>query len=114
MKDDILDLIRNNVATDDTFTDCYELYDHLDYDGGVHQIIDSNIDIYYYSLRQWAVDNYEYIEQALDEGLAEGVTDFHKLIQCGQFMQLCEKARDCVEELYEEHNGKLFNIKEVA
>jgi len=114
MREDIKDLMLNNVQTDDVFADSGELYDHLDYSGGVHEIIDSSIDIYYYDLRKWAVDNYDFIEQAMEEGFCEGVTDFHRLIQCGQFVQLSEEAREIIDDLFTEHNGKLFNAKEVA
>lgn len=114
MKEDIKDLFLNNIDLTDNFDDYYDLYDHLDYSGQLHEIIDNNIDVYYYDLRKWAVDNYQYIEQALWEGLAEGVTDFHDLIKWGQFVKLSDDARECVEEIYNEHNGKLFNIKGVA
>ena len=114
MREDIKDLMLNNVQTDDVFADSGELYDHLDYSGGVHEIIDSSIDIYYYDLRKWAVDNYDFIEQAMEEGLCEGVTDFHALIQVGQYVALNAEAIELVEELFTEHNGKLFNVREVA
>ena len=111
MKDELKELLLNNVNTDDTFTDYYELYDHLDYSGGVHQIIDSNIDIYYYDLRKWAVDNYQYIEQAIEEGLVvEDNLNFHRLIECGQFVQLMDDAREYIEELFNEYGNKLFKI----
>ena len=112
MKDELKELLLNNVQKDDVISDCYELVDHLDYSGGLHEIIDSNIDVYYYSLRQWAVDNYNYIEEALEEGFCEGETDFHKLIQWGQYVQLTEEAHDYVEELFSEINGVLFNVSE--
>ena len=111
MKDEIEELLLNNVDQTDSIEDAHDLYEHLDYSGGVHEIIDSNIDIYYYDLRQWSVDNFDYIEQALAEGLAEGVTDFHKLIQCGQYMQNVESAHDYIEELFKQYNGELFNVK---
>jgi hypothetical protein len=111
MKDDILDLLERNIEKDAVFTDAQDLYDHLDYDGSIHGIVDSHIDIYYYDLRKWAVDNYGYIEEALEEGLVEGVTDFHKLIQCGQFVQLTEQAHRYIEELYSEYDGVLFNVE---
>lgn len=114
MKEDIKDLLHETVSSGDAFVAHYDLYETLDYSGGIHEIIESNIDIYYYDLRQWAVDNYEYIEQAIEEGFCEGVTDFHKLIESGQYVQLSEEAREIVEELYEEFDGKLFNVEEVA
>ena len=112
MKDELRELLLNNIATDDKVGDCYDLVDRLDYNGGLHEIIDSNIDVYNYDLRKWAVDNYGYIEEALEEGLAEGVTDFHSLIQCGQYVQLTEQAHDYIEELFNEYDGVLFNVTE--
>ena len=114
MKTDLRDLISEKLTGDETFTDDWELYEHLDHDGSVHELIDSNIDIYYYSLRQWAVDNWPYVEDAISEGLTEGCTDYHKLIQWGQYMQLSEEAREAVEELYNELDGELFNVEVTA
>jgi hypothetical protein len=111
MKEDIKDLLLNNIDKTDEFDDAHELYEHLDYDGSVHEIVDGAIDIYYYDLRKWCVNNYDYIERGLEEGFCEGVTDFHKLIQIGQYVQLDEMARQMVEELFKEYNGKLFNVE---
>ena len=112
MKDELKELLLNNVQKDDRFSDSGELYDHLDYSGGVHEIIDSNIDIYYYSLRQWAVDNYNWIDEAIESGLTGENADFHQLIQSGQYVALNQDAVEIVEELFEEYNGKLFNVEE--
>ena len=114
MKDDLKDLISEKLTGDETFTDHWELYEHLDFDGSVHELIDSSIDIYYHSLREWAVDNWAHVEDAISEGLAEGVTDYHKLIQLGQYVQLSEEAREAVEELYNELDGELFNVEVTA
>jgi len=114
MKAELKDLILNNVNPDETFADSGELYEHLDYNGSVHEIVDSFIDIYYYDLRKWAVDNYDFIDEAIDSGITGEDADFHKLIQCGQYMQLSAEAVDLLEELFEENDGKLFNIEEAA
>ena len=112
MKDDIRDLIERNLEGDENFSDAWELYEHLDYDGSVHELIDSSIDIYYYSIRQWAVDNWEFVEEAIEEGLCEGVTDYHKLIQSGQYVSLRNDANQYIEELYAELDGVAFNTSE--
>ena len=52
MKDELKDLIIETINKDEVYTDWYFLYEDLDYNGSVHSIIDSNIDIYYYDLRQ--------------------------------------------------------------
>jgi hypothetical protein len=89
---DIQDLIKEKQLNLSDYEDQYELRDALDYNGELHGLIDSAIDIYYYDLRKWAVDNYDEIEEAMEEGLAEGVTDFHKLIQIGQYNYLVKEA----------------------
>ena len=111
MKDEIKELILNNVKKEDRFSDSGELYDHLDYAGGVHEIIDSNIDIYYYSLRQWAVDNYNWIDEAIESGLTGDNADYHQLIQSGQYVALNQEAVELIDELFQEYNGKLFNAE---
>lgn len=114
MKDDIKDLIESKLGGDETFSDCHELYEHLDDDGSVHWLIDGAIEIYYYDLRRWAVDNWEYVQDAMSEGLTEGITDYHQLIQSGQYVQLSEEARTAIAELYDELDGVLFNVEVTA
>ncbi len=89
---DVKDLIKEMNLNLSDFTDQYDLRDTLDYDGSLHSLIDSAIDIYYYDLRKWAVDNYDEIEEAMEEGLTVDVTDFHKLIQIGQYNYLVKEA----------------------
>jgi hypothetical protein len=117
MKTDIKDLMTRTLCNevgmyDCEFDDAWELYEHLDYDGSIHELIDSSIDIYYYDLRKWAVDNWQFVEDAIEEGLCEGVSDYHKLIQAGQYLSLREDAQRYVEELYEDQDGISFNIVE--
>ncbi|MDB2699891.1 hypothetical protein N9Y51_04590 [Alphaproteobacteria bacterium] len=112
MREDIKDLMLNNVQTDDVFADSGELYDHLDYSGGVHEIIDSSIDVYYYDLRKWAVDNYDFIDEAIESGLVAEGCDFHTLIQVGQYVALNAEAVELVEELFQEYKNKLFKTVE--
>ena len=46
---------------------------------------------------------YEHIQHAMEEGLCEDVTDFHKLIQKGQYCYYSEVAQRALHEIYEEH-----------
>ena len=114
MKDQIKELIQykllNNELDLDNITDSHELYDELDYNGALHDLIDGNIDIYYYDLRKWAVDNWEYIEDAISQGLVDTSNfDYHSTIQAGQYLELSEQAREALEELYTE----LFTEKDL-
>lgn len=113
MKNDLKQLITEKLTGDEIIVNPWELYDLLDHDGSVHNLIDSNIEIYNYPLRQWAVDNWKYVEQAISQGITNG-TDYHKLIQAGQYVQLTERAHEAVEELYNELDGELFNVEVTA
>ena len=113
MKNEILDLIKETLVGDEEIDSSDVLFDLLDYSGRLHEIIDSQIDIYHYDLRIWAVENWKYVEDAIEEGICEGVNDYHKMIQAGQYIALSEDARCCVDELFNEYNGVLFN-KEVT
>ena len=106
MKNQILEAIEYKELNLNDYTESYELTDALDYDGSLHEIIDGFIDVYYYNIRKWAVENWEYVEQAIEEGLCKGVTDYHKLIQSGQYCYYHEQANEAIEEIFEEHSNK--------
>lgn len=103
MKELILEAIKYKELDLSDYSDAHDLRDALDYDGSLHEIIDGQIEIYNYQLRQWAVDNYHYIEDAINEGLVDtNDFDFHKAIQAGQFVQLTEEANEALEEIMSE------------
>ena len=82
------------------FTDLSELEGWLNMCDDVHEWADGSVDIYNYDLRQWAVDNYNYIEEGINELGAPEPFDFHKAIQYGQYHYYCQQAyKDCNEFL---------------
>ena len=105
-KGDIVSLIdRKDVDLTEELNE-YDLRDTLDYDGSLHELVDGMIDIYYHDLRKWSVDNYNYVEDAISEGLADG-TDFHKSIQAGQYLYYSEIMNQELSEIVEEFNELL-------
>lgn len=107
MKDEIKELIQykllNNELDIDNISDSHELFNEIDYNGALHELIDSNIDIYYYDLRKWAVDNWKYVEDAVSQGLVDTSNfDYHSAIQAGQYLQLQEQVNEALKELYTE------------
>tara|TARA_R110002073_G_scaffold69145_3_gene171631 strand:- start:4 stop:378 length:375 start_codon:yes stop_codon:yes gene_type:complete len=104
MKQTILDAIEYKEINLADLTDASDLYETLTYDGTLYEIAEGFVDIYYYSLRQWAVDNYDWVETATQEGLVDMENfDFHNAIQAGQQLMLEDEARDFVEEIYTEY-----------
>ena len=116
MKQTILDAIEYKEINMADLTDASELYETLTYDGTLYEIADGFVDIYYYNIRQWAVDNYDWVETAIQEGLVDMENfDFHTAIQAGQRLMLEDEARDFVEEIYTEYLMKQEqHIKEVT
>ena len=103
MKTDILEMIKYKGLDLNDYNDHHELHEALDYDGSIRELVDGYIDLYYVDLRKWAVDNWNYVEEAMEEGLCEGVTDYHKIIQAGQYVYWSEQAREEVEAIFNEH-----------
>ncbi len=100
-KEDIIEIINNNFE-DNRMDDLIEwMEDDIEHNGSISELADSYIDVYYYDLRVWAVDNYEYIEDAMDEfGMPEKF-DFHKAIQQGQYVKYQEDIYECISNMIE-------------
>lgn len=104
-KTDLQDLLSNQ-----KFGDFQELVDWLEDDASdiISELADSKVDIYYYDLRKWSVDNYNYIEDAISEfGVDTKNPDFHKMIQMGQYLAysnefyaLASEFKDYIEANY--------------
>lgn len=104
-KTDLQDLLSNQ-----EFGDFQELVDWLEDDASdmISELAGSKIDIYYYDLRKWSVDNYNYIEDAISEFVVDTENpDFHKMIQSGQyyaysneFYTLVSEFKDYIEANY--------------
>ena len=98
-KTDLQDLLSGQ-----KFGDLQELIDWLEDDSSdmVSELSDSKVDIYYYDLRKWSVDNYNYIEDAIAEfGVDEKNPDYHKMIQMGQYYAYSNEFYTLVSEFKE-------------
>ena len=96
-KEEILIIINDNFSDKGLDSLISFLEDDINYNGAVDDMIDDYIDIYYRSLREWAVNNYHYIEDALVEfGTSE---DYHKDIQMGQYKFYSEEIYSCINEM---------------
>ncbi len=77
--------------------------------GAIDEIIERQIDIYYYDLREWSVDNYEYIEQYVDEFGVGDKSDFHSLIQGGQYVYFSEQINKALSDMVNHIHGA-YNV----
>jgi hypothetical protein len=107
MKDEILNAITELGIEISKVENYHDLYEEINYNGTIHEIVDGYIDIYYYDLRKWAVDNWEYVEQANEEGIGSNGIDYHKDIQAGQYLKFEQDAVEIIEEIYNEGDSSL-------
>ena len=80
-----------------------ELIEDWQSDGSIEEIIDRSIDIYYYTLRLWSVENYQYIQDAIAEFGCD-INDWHLAIQRGQYLYYSEVMQDAIDQWIEETN----------
>lgn len=99
-KSDLNDLLSNY-----DFNTKDELLSYLNDDDGnyigdnITSLADSKVDIYYHDLREWSVNNYNYIEDAMGEfGVNTDKPDFHQLIQQGQYYAYTNEFYNLVNE----------------
>jgi len=98
-KEEIIDIIDDNFNDKGLDSLISFLKDSINDNGAVDDMIDGYIDIYYYDLRLWAVENYNYIEDALVEfGTSK---DYHQDIQMGQYLFYREEIYSCFDEMIE-------------
>lgn len=110
-KDDLIDLLNYNGGK---FEDFIYLIDYLNGEDNnyisdsIASLSDSKVDIYYHDLRKWAVDNYSYIEEAMNEYGTPEKFDFHNCIAMGQYYAYSNEFYTLVNEFkeYIENNYK--------
>ena len=70
----------------------------------ISEIADNNIDIYNYNLFEWAKTNYEWVEEAIAQGLCDmSNPDIIKMLQAGQYEQN-------TSDLYEHLDAIMLNF----
>lgn len=87
--------LKNNLS--DTYCD-----NICDYNSGyicdvINEISDNNINIYYYDLFEWCKNNFNYVNDWIDECGSSG--DIIKDIQGGQYKQISGELYDNMEEM---------------
>jgi len=102
MKESILELIAYKELDLADYSGVHDLREALDYDGSLHQLIDSNVEIYTHKLWLWAAENYEHVDQAIEEGLADLSKGIVPALMAGHFMQLTEESNEALGEIFKE------------
>ncbi len=98
-KDDILDLLNNYEF--DTIKDILDCIEN-DIGNSIFERADSDVEVYNWNLRCWIVENYNFLEDAISEGLvAVDKFDFHRAIMAAQFLMYERGYYEAMEDLKE-------------
>ena len=66
----------------------------------ISEIADSNIDVYTYDLLKWLPDNYEWVEEAISQGLCNmSEPDIPRMIMAGQYEKYSSELYECLDEI---------------
>jgi len=99
---DILEeVFRYTEASEDAdIDDVMEILENIDDNGHLHQAIDGSVDVYNYTLREWSLDNPEYIERAVNEGLIDFKRfDYHALLMAAQYLQIEDETYEVLRKI---------------
>ena len=103
MKADILEALKELDIVVTEYADADGVESMLAHNGRLNEIIESKVDIYYYDRRAWAVENWEWVEEAIDAGHVDTSNiDYHDAIEAGQYLFWSEKARWSIDIIFEE------------
>jgi len=100
-KEDAIIELKDYYATEEELKEAIEGDSIQD---AIHEIADSNVDVYNYDLLKWLPDNYDKVEDAIAEfGFPEngGQPDMIKAIMMGQYKENEEVLYEALEELKE-------------
>jgi len=107
-KEDAIEELKNYYATDEELEEAIKSDDIQD---AISEIADNNIDVYNYDLLQWFPDNYDKVEEAIEEyGFPEtnGKPDMMGAIRQGQYRENEEVLNEALKDIKEELNIKSF------
>ena len=91
-----------------SLTDLIKFLDEdINYDGALDTRVDDRIEYRNYDLRLWMVDNYEYVNEAIEEFGTTG--DIHKDIQAGQYIYYSELFQGVIARMIDYINEN-YNV----
>lgn len=110
MKQYIKDLINDKVEVDEPIDDAKELYERLNFDSSMDEIIEHNLDTRT-DLEKWAVKHELWIEDVLKDFPAD--MNYHDRILNAQWLARKQRLQWTVGDVYRELDGVAFNMEVV-
>lgn len=108
MKKYIRELINDRIEVDESIGDAKELYERLNFDSSMDEIIEHNLDTRT-DLEKWAVKHELWIEDSLKDFPAD--MNYHDKILNAQWLAIKQKVQWTVGDVYEELDGVAFNME---
>ena len=108
MKKYIRELINDRIEVDESIGDAKELYERLNFDSSMDEIIEHNLDTRT-DLEKWAVKHELWIEDVLKDFPAD--MNYHDKALNAQWLAIKQKVQWTVGDVYEELDGVAFNTE---
>lgn len=111
MKEELMEILKDVGAMEDA-KEClfsWELREILEGNNlCLSEYADGWVDIYNHDLRKWAVDNWNWVEEAFLQGVADGYAEadhcYHRAIMAGQYVYYSAAAAEALEEIFKDIN----------
>ena len=111
MKEELMDMLESEAGAMEAARECgdaWELHQIFDQEIYLSEYVDGMIDIYNHDLREWAVDNWMWVEEAFLQGVADGYAEadhrYHRAIMAGQYVYYSAAASEAIEEIFDDIN----------
>ena len=110
MKEELMEILKDVGAMEaaEECSDVGELHDIFEEALYLSEYVDGQIDIYNHDLREWAVDHWMWVEEAILQGVADGYAEadhcYHRAIMAGQYVYYSAAASEAIEEIFDDIN----------
>lgn len=111
MKEELMEMLESDAEAMEAAKECGEVWELREvFEDALYlsEYIDGNIDIYNHDLREWAVDNWMWVEEAFLQGVADGYAEadhcYHRAIMAGQYVYYEAAAAEALEEIFNDIN----------
>lgn len=111
MKEELMDMLKADAEAMEAAKECgevWELREIFEDALCLSEYVDGMIDIYNHDLREWAVGYWDWVEEAILQGVADGYAEadhcYHRAIMAGQYVYYSAAAAEAIEEIFDDIN----------
>ena len=112
IKEELMEMLKDDADAMEAVKECGFAWELRDIFEGNNicliEYAEGMIDIYNHDLREWAVDNWNWVEEAFLQGVADGYAEadhcYHRAIMAGQYVYYEAAVAEALEEIFNDIN----------